>query len=106
MTWVWLLLVVVVLGVTAAVAVGRGDAMVTTHPDRPDIRLPADRALTAEDLEDLRFSVVLRGYRMDEVDDVIWRLTEEVAAKDAKLAEPCRCQENSQGQDVHREVSQ
>jgi DivIVA domain-containing protein len=86
MTWLWVALVVAVLGLTAAVAVGRGGALARAYPDRPDVRLPAGRPLTADDLSDVDFSVVLRGYRMDEVDEVIRRLVHEIAARDARLA--------------------
>ncbi len=86
MAWLWVVLVVVVLGVTASVAVGRGGSMGRAYPDRRDVRLPADRPVTAHDLKDVRLSVVLRGYRMDEVDDLLVRLTQELAARDAELA--------------------
>ena len=86
MAWLWVVLVVVVLGVTAAVAVGRGGAMARAYPDRRDVRLPADRQVTADDLRDVEFSVVLRGYRMDEVDDVIRHLIHELSERDARLA--------------------
>ena len=86
MAWLWVVLVVVVLGFTAAVAVGRGGGMARAHPDRREVRLPAGRPVTGADLEDVEFSVVLRGYRMDEVDDVIERLVDELAARDARLA--------------------
>lgn len=87
MTWIWVLMTVVLLGLTAAMAMGRGDAMARAYPDRPDVRLPAHRPLDAVDLEDVRFSVVLRGYRMDEVDDVMRRLVDEIAERDAQLAQ-------------------
>jgi DivIVA domain-containing protein len=87
MTYIWVALVIVLLGLTAAVAIGRGGAMARAYPDRPEVRLPADRPLTAEDLEDIDFSVTMRGYRMDEVDDVLQRLVSEIAERDALIAE-------------------
>lgn len=87
MTYIWVALVIVLLGLTAAVAIGRGGAMARAYPDRPEVRLPADRPLTAEDLEDIDFSVTMRGYRMDEVDDVLQRLVTEIAERDALIAE-------------------
>src|SRR5690606_7277378 len=63
-----------------------GGSLRRAYPDRPDVRLPADRALTANDLAQVRFSVVMRGYRMDEVDDVLHRLAQELAARDALIA--------------------
>lgn len=87
MAWLWVVLVVVVLGLTAAVAVGRGGALERAYPDRRDVRLPAGRPVNADDLEDVEFSVVFRGYRMDEVDAVVERLAHELAARDARLAD-------------------
>lgn len=86
MTWLWVLMTLIVLGGTAAVAVGHGASLRRAHPDRPDVRLPADRSMTADDLAQVQFSVVMRGYRMDEVDDLLHRLAEELAARDALLA--------------------
>ncbi|MBG0740364.1 DivIVA domain-containing protein [Paeniglutamicibacter antarcticus] len=39
-----------------------------------------------EDVDRLRFSLGLRGYRMDQVDDVLDRLRDQLAAKDARIA--------------------
>jgi DivIVA domain-containing protein len=39
------------------------------------------------DVDALRFTLALRGYRMDEVDDVIDRLLAELDRKDARIAE-------------------
>lgn len=86
MTLIWALLVIVVLGVTAAIAVGRGGGLEANHPDRPDVLLPTGRALTPEDVEDVEFSVTLRGYRMDEVDEVLRRLRAELAERDDQIA--------------------
>ena len=87
MTWLWVVLVLVVLGATAAVAVGRGGAMARAYPDRREVRLPTDRPVGSKDLHEVAFSVVLRGYRMDEVDDVISRLTRDLAEREGRLAE-------------------
>lgn len=45
----------------------------------PDIPAPAD-------VDRLRFSLGLRGYRMDQVDEVLDRLRDELAAKDLRIA--------------------
>jgi|GEM_PF-2054572 DivIVA domain-containing protein len=42
--------------------------------------------LHPDDVDTLRLDVSARGYRMDEVDAVIARLTAEIAARDAALA--------------------
>ncbi|WP_312179260.1 DivIVA domain-containing protein [Arthrobacter sp.] len=56
----------------------------------PDPRLPPvllpDHPVAA-DVGDLRFSVALRGYRMDEVDEVLERLAAALLERDAALAE-------------------
>jgi len=84
---VLLLLAVAVVGVVVAVAAGRAPAgmpaPVGTSPHRP---LPL-RELAPEDLDDVRFSVALRGYRADEVDAVLDRLRTELAERDRRLAE-------------------
>ena len=80
MMWFFSVLVVVVMGVTAMVAAGRFGGLAETYDDRPDSRVPADGALTAEDLEAVRFTSALRGYRMSEVDALLDRLAEELRA--------------------------
>ena len=40
-----------------------------------------------EDVDALRFSLGLRGYRMDEVDLVLDRLRDELSARDLRIAE-------------------
>ena len=64
----------VVVAVVVVVAAARGEAMQPVEPDRRDVHVPADRPLTAADLEQVRFSTALRGYRMDEVDALLARL--------------------------------
>jgi DivIVA domain-containing protein len=77
----------VVVFATVAAAVGRTDTMVSAGQGRPLPELPEDRALRAEDMDDLRLSVGFRGYRMDEVDLVLDRVQEELARRDARIAE-------------------
>lgn len=48
--------------------------------------LPGDRELTGEDLQRLRFGVALRGYSMAQVDDVLDRLSGELAERDRRIA--------------------
>lgn len=76
----------VVIAVVAALVTGRLDASlpapVGSSPHRP---LPEGR-LSAGDVEGLRFSLAVRGYRMDEVDEVLDRLRAELAERDAALA--------------------
>jgi DivIVA domain-containing protein len=51
----------------------------------PPVLLPADAE--AADVDKIRFSLGLRGYRMDQVDQVLDELRDQLAGKDAELAE-------------------
>jgi len=82
MMWVFAILVVLALGAVALVAAGVGTPMGEEYGDRPDALVPADRPLRSEDLRRVRFSVALRGYRMDEVDALVDRLAEELRARE------------------------
>ena len=86
MALVWVLLAIVVLGGVAVVAAGRGQGLTAAEPDRPDLTMPPDRPLRRTDVDMLRFSVGLRGYRMDEVDDVLDRLAYDLEARDTRIA--------------------
>lgn len=77
MMWLFAVLIVLVMGAIAMVAAGRGGSMDRAYDDRPDLALPADRPLTAEDLRTVRFPLALRGYRMSEVDALLARLATE-----------------------------
>lgn len=54
-------------------------------PNLPPVLLPEKPG--SDDVERVRFSLGLRGYRMDQVDQVLDRLGEELAAKDATIEE-------------------
>lgn len=79
MMWVFAVLIVLVIGAIAVVATGAGDSLVPQFDDRPDIVLPAEGPLTAEDLGSIRFSTVVRGYRASEVDALLDRLAAQLA---------------------------
>jgi DivIVA domain-containing protein len=83
---VWVLLAILVLGGVAVVAAGRGQGLTAPEPDRPTLALPPDRPLTRYDVDRVRFSVGLRGYRMDEVDDVLDRLAMDLENRDARIS--------------------
>ncbi|GAB3252113.1 DivIVA domain-containing protein [Arthrobacter pigmenti] len=51
----------------------------------PPVLLPDDPV--SDDVDRLRFSAGLRGYRMDQVDEVLDLLRDSLAAKDQRLAE-------------------
>ncbi len=78
MTWLFAVVVVAVIAVVAVVATGRGGAMSEAYDDRRDVRVQADGPLTAEDLESVRFTTALRGYRTSEVDALLDRLAAEL----------------------------
>ena len=78
MTWFFAVLIVLVMGAIAVVAAGRGGSLGTAFDDRADVRLPADRHVTGDDLRALRFNTALRGYRASEVDALLERLASEL----------------------------
>ncbi|MGP3985240.1 DivIVA domain-containing protein [Streptomyces sp. 3N207] len=90
-------LVVVVAAVTLAV-VGSADrsgsgshgatgGLSDVPPDLLDEPLPPERPVTHADVAGLRLAVGVRGYRMEQVDDVLDRLGAELAERDARIAE-------------------
>ena len=77
------------LGVVCAVAllaVGRFEALPDATPDRAPLAIPEDRPMASSDIDEMRFAVALRGYRMDEVDDVLDHLAGDLADRDARIA--------------------
>jgi DivIVA domain-containing protein len=89
---VYLLVVLAVAAVVfavAAAAFGRGEELAPLPPGATPTRLPPGE-LAGQDVRELRFQQVLRGYRMEEVDWVLDRLADELdrvgAERDALLA--------------------
>ncbi|MFL6060418.1 MAG: DivIVA domain-containing protein [Marmoricola sp.] len=76
--WLFAVLVVAIIGAIAVVATGAGDPLSPSYDDRPDVTVPADRPLRAEDLRTVRFTSVVRGYRASEVDALLDRLAREM----------------------------
>ena len=108
MTFIQVLIVLAVVAVVAAVAAGvvRGglDEPASSLPatglddglpgdDLLDDGLPGDglpgNGLSSGDLAQVRFSLGLRGYRMDEVDEVLDRAGVELDARDAQIRDLC-----------------
>lgn len=87
MGWIFAALIVLVLGGVGLVAAGTGAPMGEEYGDRPDALVPRDRMIGAADLRSVRFSVAFRGYRMDEVDALIARLSEEAQWRETTVAE-------------------
>ena len=92
MTWIFAVVVVAVIAVVAVVASGRGGAMSQAYDDRRDVRVPADRPLTAEDLARVRFTTALRGYRTSEVDALLDRLMTELEGRGQVVLRPGRAE--------------
>ncbi len=65
---------------------GRGEELAPAPRDSTPVVLPADRPPDAADIDALRLSVVLRGYRMFEVDWVLDQLAEALREKDRQIA--------------------
>ncbi|MFF8591050.1 DivIVA domain-containing protein [Streptomyces sp. NPDC015220] len=82
-------LAVVVAAVTLAVVGGGegGGPLPEAAPERMHDPLPPDRPLARADVEDVRFPLAVRGYRMADVDDVLGRLGAELAERDARIAD-------------------
>jgi DivIVA domain-containing protein len=86
---VFLLMVVVVALVVfavAAVASGQGGTLGPADHEVPGPPIDPGSADLA-DLSAAAFPVCVRGYRMDAVDAVIDRLSAEIAARDARIAD-------------------
>ncbi|WP_216853111.1 DivIVA domain-containing protein [Phytoactinopolyspora halotolerans] len=83
---VFVIVAAAVLFAVVAVTLGRGDLMEAEPPAVAGPELSPD-ALHAEDLDELRFSVAVRGYRMDQVEVVLDRLATELAQRDRHIAE-------------------
>jgi DivIVA domain-containing protein len=81
------LLIMAVIGLVAAVAAGRiGGGLDGPASSLPGRGLPPG-PFTLEDVDRVRFSPALRGYRMDEVDDVVDRLVDELRRLEDEVAE-------------------
>ena len=87
MSFVLLLVLLVVIGGIAVVAAGRGAGLQDVEPDRsPSGSLP-DGGVDRAGVDGLRFTLALRGYRMDEVDAVLDRLVDELERRDVRIGE-------------------
>ena len=88
MEWFIAVVVVAILGVAAMAAAG-GMGEMARQPVVDEFRqdLRGDRPLRASDLQNLRFGVAWRGYSMRQVDDLLDRLTREIADRDDAIRE-------------------
>ena len=85
---------ILVLGVLViaflAIVIVRGDQglvkpLAEPLPSLPPVVLPEAREVAAEDIHDIRFAVGLRGYRTDQVDQVLERLTSALEDRDQQI---------------------
>lgn len=97
MSYFLIFLAVAVAGAVALYVVGLNRPAADTEPgamadglaapvaNLPPVLLPD--APEPEDVDRLRFSLGLRGYRMDQVDEVLDLLRDQLTAKDRRIAE-------------------
>ncbi|MFG3495028.1 cell division protein DivIVA [Streptomyces sp. NPDC047928] len=87
--WFLLIAMVVVVAAVTVAVVGGGETEVLPEaaPQHLVDPLPLTRPVGRADVEALRLPVSPRGYRMDDVDDVLSRLGAELAERDARIAE-------------------
>ena len=83
---VGVLVVAVLLFLGASVLMGRGETQPPAELDRSPVELPDDRAVTGDDIRDLRISVAARGYRMTEVDWLLEQFADALDERDAEIA--------------------
>src|SRR5262249_41238385 len=78
--------VATVVFLTASLVFGRGEELAALPPDATPTGLP-EGPLAGDDVRAVRFSQVLRGYRMSEVDWTLRRAAAELDALRARIAE-------------------
>jgi DivIVA domain-containing protein len=84
---VLLLVVLAVIGGIAVVAAGRGGSLPEPDPDRATTGTLADDEVDRSHVDGLRFTLALRGYRMDEVDEVLDKLVDELDRRGERIRE-------------------
>ena len=78
--------VAAVVFLLAALVFGRGEELAPLPPGASPTRLPSED-ITAEDVRELKFQQVFRGYKMSEVDWALQRLATEVETLRARVEE-------------------
>ncbi|MBK1788895.1 DivIVA domain-containing protein [Prauserella cavernicola] len=81
-----MLLVAAVVFLLAAVVFGRGEELAPLAPGSSPTRLPAED-ITGDDVGGVKFQLVLRGYKMSEVDWVMTRLGGEIDGLRSRVAD-------------------
>ena len=79
------------VGAVTLAVVGGGEGttgpLPEVTPEHLDDPLPPDRPVARADVENLRFPLAVRGYRMADVDDALGRLAAEIDERDARIAD-------------------
>ena len=75
-----------VLAVVAFVATGRGGGLAPLPDEVPDFALPDD-PLRPEDIDSVRLGMGLRGYKVEQVDELLDRVSREISVRDERIAE-------------------
>jgi DivIVA domain-containing protein len=70
----------------ASLLLGRGESQLPAELDRSPVELPDARPVTSDDVRALRLTVVLRGYRMTEVDWLLDQFALTLDERDARIA--------------------
>lgn len=81
-----MILVAAVVFLLASVVFGRGEELPALPPGASPTRLPSS-GITAEDIRNVRFQLVVRGYKMSEVDWVLRRVGGELEDLRAEVDE-------------------
>jgi DivIVA domain-containing protein len=81
-----MVLVAAVVFLLVSVVFGRGEELAALPPGASPTRLPESN-VTGDDLRKVRFQLVVRGYKMSEVDWVLQRVGDELDELRAKVAE-------------------
>jgi DivIVA domain-containing protein len=81
-----MVLVAAVVFLLASVVFGRGEELAALPPGASPTRLPETR-VTGDDLREVRFQQVVRGYKMSEVDWVLQRVGAELDELRSRVAE-------------------
>ena len=87
MEWVLWMIAVAVLGLAAVAASGRLGELPATVTDTPRPHIPPGQ-LSGDELRGLRFAVVARGYSMQQVDELLDRLSRQLDGEDARSDSP------------------
>ena len=80
------IVIAAVLFVLATRFLPAGEQIAPAVRDEPPWELPPERRMNADDIEDLRLPVALRGYRFAETDLLLDRLAEELRVRDEEIA--------------------